>query len=250
MARKSFVRRWLPPLLTLTGLFAVIAVHQITSEPECADISIYGSRETDGMIGAGAPAHLFEKTLEETFSEYSVSVDGNPYPASQKSLDDYHASVEMGVNYAIKWVDFKVRECPDTSIILMGYSQGSHVTHEAIRRLDTYARGKDDLQHVDAVVLLGDPTRYLNDPHQTFLTIDGEAKRNGHYLETANAKPLLTPRRYAKRAFNICHVQDQVCNYDPTLKPEKIVSNPHFDPYTSRETQSEIVNLVKKNIDL
>jgi acetylxylan esterase len=84
----------------------------------CPPIHIFGARETTAPVGfgsAGTVVNLITAAHSGATSEAIV------YPAA--GGDSYGSSVVAGVSAVAKAVNDLAASCPDTQIVLVGYSQ-------------------------------------------------------------------------------------------------------------------------------
>lgn len=149
-------------LLTVTGLFPGLAP-SASAEPACADVEVVFARGTTERPGAGSVGTAFVDALRNQAGGRSVEVYPVNYPASQ----DW-PTVVVGVNDAGARIRQVAADCPDTSVVLGGFSQGAAVAQlvtadpPAIPP-NSFAFGTtaglpaDVADHVDAVVLFGKP---------------------------------------------------------------------------------------------
>lgn len=113
----------------------------------CADVHIIATRASTERPGAGIIGSLVGAV--QRASDQTVSTEATDYPAV---LNPYNQSVAAGVRALTGRLTAKAAACPDTKLVLMGYSQGAHVTG------DVLASGR--APGVTAVILMGDP-RYV-----------------------------------------------------------------------------------------
>ncbi|PNP49643.1 hypothetical protein THARTR1_09654 [Trichoderma harzianum] len=111
-----------------------------TENDACGDVTVLFARGTcdPGNVGVLVGPWFFD-SLEAALGNKRVGVKGVPYPAS----------VQGFLSGSIKSV---ISSCPNTKLVLGGYSQGSMVVHNAASNLDAATMSK-----VSAVVLFGDP---------------------------------------------------------------------------------------------
>lgn len=131
----------------------------------CPDVQVVFARGTGEPAGAGRVGDAFVDALRPLVPGKSVAVDAVNYPAS---LDFMRAA--DGANEASAFVQNTVATCPDTKIVLGGYSQGA-----AVMDIITVA-GAPTLgfvnpmpaavaDHVAAVAVFGNPSiRLLGGP--------------------------------------------------------------------------------------
>ncbi|KAK7737362.1 hypothetical protein SLS53_006666 [Cytospora paraplurivora] len=144
----------------------------------CGDVLVIFARGTDepGNVGALVGPELFQALDDALGSEHTLAVQGvDNYGATVKEFlvgGDAEGSQEMA-SLAIQAFD----ECPDSKIVLSGYSQGGQLVHNAAGLLPAAT-----MQAVSSVVIFGDP-----DSAQTVSNAD------------------------TSRVLIICHADDIIC---------------------------------------
>lgn len=100
----------------------------------CADIEIIGARGTTERPGMG---RILGPVAEELTTELTAMVLTTPlnYPASP----NYANSVRTGVANLRAELEDVAANCPDTEVILMGYSQGADVVGDLLASMDSPA---------------------------------------------------------------------------------------------------------------
>ncbi|PPQ71527.1 hypothetical protein CVT24_006476 [Panaeolus cyanescens] len=117
----------------------------------CPDVKVFFARGTTeiGTLGliVGPP---LETALRRALPGKDVDVEGLDYPAL---VSGYLAGGDIGgaIRMANDVTSIAGR-CPNTKIVMSGYSQGAQVTHRAAARLSSSIQ-----ERVNAVVTFGDP---------------------------------------------------------------------------------------------
>jgi cutinase len=150
-----------------TLLSAPIIGSASASADPCPAVDVTFARGTGEPPGVGAGGQQFLDSLRSQVGGQSVGVYAVNYPAG----DDLAPSASAGANDAHAHVRSMVASCPDTKLVLGGYSQGAGVID-----LTTIARmpisglipdilTADEAEHVAALALFGNPTgRFLRAP--------------------------------------------------------------------------------------
>jgi cutinase len=135
--------------------------------PGCPDVQLIFARGTTEAPGLGAMGDAFADDLKQRVGNKSVAVYPVDYPAST----DFPTAIQ-GVVDASSHVKQTAANCPNTKMVLGGYSQGAavmgFVTSELIPDGVTVAdvpqpMAPDVANHVAAVALLGTPSdRFMN----------------------------------------------------------------------------------------
>ncbi|KAL7791485.1 carbohydrate esterase family 5 protein [Trichoderma ceciliae] len=121
-----------------------------TENEACGDVTVLFARGTcdPGNVGVLVGPWFFE-SLQSALGGVSVGVQGVSYPASVEGF--LTGAVQPGIDMANQ-IRSVIQSCPNTKIVLGGYSQGSMVVHNAASNLDAATMSK-----ISAVVLFGDP---------------------------------------------------------------------------------------------
>ncbi|MCF6389291.1 cutinase family protein [Mycobacterium sp. MBM] len=163
----------------------------------CPDVEVVFARGTFEAPGVGATGQAFVDALTHRLGGQTVAVYGVNYPAS---LD--FAAATAGIADASNRVESIAATCPDTKIVLGGYSQGAAVA--GYTTFDTIPAGlalPQDIgpmpasvaSHVAAVALFGTPDNwFLN-------LVDHEAP------------PVTVGAPYAAKTVQLCAQGDPVC---------------------------------------
>lgn len=151
----------------------------------CADVAVVFARGTHQDPGLGNVGQAFVDSLTSQVGGRSVDVYAVNYPAN----DDYHNSAYAGSNDASAHVQDTVASCPNTRIVLGGYSQGSTVIDLASSAMP--ARVAD---HVAAVALFGEPS-------SGFSTM----------LWGGQPLPTISPL-YGGKIISLCAPDDPICS--------------------------------------
>ncbi|KPM36473.1 hypothetical protein AK830_g10086 [Neonectria ditissima] len=115
--------------------------------------------------GPGIMGAVAEKIINRMPGSDIVAVD---YPAL---LDPYVPSQTAGVANMTKMVQEYAEECPRTNMVLMGYSQGAHVTADVLCGASeanfptTKPQCSSITDKIAAVVLMGDPSFTAGQPY-------------------------------------------------------------------------------------
>ncbi|KAH7255211.1 cutinase [Fusarium redolens] len=147
-------------LLILANILAVQA-------QSCPDIHIFGARETSVAPGFGSAGQLVEMIKADHPGATSEAID---YPAcgGQASCGgvQYGDSAKQGTQAVTTAVNGLNQRCPQTKIVMVGYSQGGQIMDNNICGGPDSGAGVSDssvplsasaVQQVKAVIMLGDP---------------------------------------------------------------------------------------------
>jgi cutinase len=149
----------------------------------CSDVEVVFARGRLEPVGAGAVGNAFLTALRSR-SHKNISMYAVQYPADNQ--------VDVGANDMSRHVQGTIANCPDTRIVLGGYSLGAAVT-DVVLAVPFSAFGFDNPlppeaeQHIAAVALFGNGSQWAG-PIGNF---------NGVYAE---------------RTIELCHGADPICN--------------------------------------
>lgn len=119
---------WKASTLLLVGQ-ALAAEAKAEKRQSCPEIHVFGARETSVSPGFGSSATVVDAVLSAYSGATSEAID---YPAcgGQASCGSisYGESVAAGIDAAASAVNSFNTQCPDTKLVLVGYSQVSVLT--------------------------------------------------------------------------------------------------------------------------
>lgn len=178
-----------------TGALLSVPVPAASAAP-CPDTEVVFARGTGEPPGVGEIGQLFVDKLRTRVGGKSVGVYAVSYPAS----DDWPTGVD-GVRDAGAHVVSMATTCPNTKMVLGGYSQGAavigFVTSSAVPDdVDPATVPKplqpDVAEHVGSVVLFGAP--------------------NARAMSFLGEPPLVIGPLYAAKTIQLCVPNDAVCS--------------------------------------
>ncbi|MGA7051918.1 MAG: cutinase family protein [Mycobacterium sp.] len=149
-----------------TPLSIPILITSASASP-CPDVEVTFARATNESPGVGGVGQEFIDSLRSQVGGRSLAV----YPVNYPATEDWPPSASAGAGDASTHVLSMVANCPNTKLVLGGYSQGAMVID-----LTTIARMSfagftaatlpaDAADHVAAVAVFGNPTdKYLGGP--------------------------------------------------------------------------------------
>ena len=114
----------------------------------CPDVEIVFARGTAEPPGVGGVGQAFVDSLRSQLSGRSVGVYAVDYPASR----DFDSSAPAGATNASTHIQSMAANCPNSRMVLGGYSQGAGVID-----LSTTAMPSHVADHVAAAALFGAP---------------------------------------------------------------------------------------------
>jgi len=165
-------------------LSAPIGAPPASADP-CSDVAVVFARGTHQEPGLGNMGQAFVDSLTSQLGGRSVDVYAVNYPAN----DDYHGSATAGSNDASAHIQNTVAGCPNTKIVLGGYSQGATVIN-----LATAAMPAPVANHVAAVALFGEPSSGFSS-----------------MLWGGQPLPTISPL-YSSKTISLCAPDDPICS--------------------------------------
>jgi cutinase len=184
------------------GLVALTVVSGPPGTPSaaadsCPDSEVVFARGTGEPPGLGGVGQAFVDSVRSQASGRSVDV----YPVNYPATDDYRNSALAGADDAGAHVETLVASCPDTKIVLGGYSQGASVINLATDSLPPQVAN-----HVAAVALFGNPA--------------------STYAGTLMGGPLpVTAPAYLAKSIDFCIPDDMVCAEGGNMVPHLLYAS-------------------------
>ena len=161
----------------------------IASADDCPDIEVVFARGTNDAPGLGNVGDAFVGALRGKVGGRSVGAYAVNYPASFDFL-----AAAGGANDASAHIQYMVDNCPNTRLVLGGYSQGAAVI-DVISAVPVPAVGFNNPlppnapDHVAAIAVFGNPSAKLG-------------------------LPLTVSPVWGGRAIDLCNANDAVCQTD------------------------------------
>jgi cutinase len=150
----------------------------------CPQVQVVFARGRLESPGTGVLGNAFINALESKAANKNISVYAVKYPADSE--------VDVGANDMSRHIQDMVKNCPDTRLVLGGYSLGAAVT-DVVLAVPFSAFGFDSPlpdgtdQHVAAVALFGNGSQWAG--------------------PITNFSPI-----YNDRTIEMCHGADPICN--------------------------------------
>jgi acetylxylan esterase len=195
-------------VLVLSAVAAAPASAVASSGSGCAQVSIITARASTEAAGEGITGNLVTAIVNastQTVSRASVN-----YPAT---LQNYASSSLQGINALKSQLTTLVQNCPNTKVVLLGYSQGAHVVLDVLGGGQGGSLGtatapiaSNIASHVTAVATFGDPRHVVNGPNFNA----GTSTRNGLFPRNSTLINLLNTFSPRIRAW--CDANDTFCS--------------------------------------
>jgi len=171
-------------LISAAAVVSLPVIPVAAAQP-CSDVEVVFARGTNEPPGVGMVGQAFVDALSAQVGRRSVEVYAVNYPAS----DNYLSSAANGSDDARAHIQDVVAGCPNTTMVLGGYSQGAAVTH-----LATAAMPPQIADRVAAVALFGSPSSAFS-----------SMLAGGQVLPT-------TSPVYAAKTIDLCMDGDPICS--------------------------------------
>jgi cutinase len=161
----------------------------VASADDCPDVEVVFARGTNDAPGLGNVGDAFVGALRNKVGGRSVGAYAVNYPANF----DFLAAAD-GANDASARIQFMVDNCPNTRLVLGGYSQGAAVI-DVISAIPMPVLGFNNPlppnvpDHVAAIAAFGNPSAKLG-------------------------LPLTTSPVWGGRAIDLCNGNDPICQTD------------------------------------
>lgn len=149
--------------LAAAGLFGLTPPSAHASEA-CSDVEVVFARGTAEPAGVGLVGQAFVDDLRAALTDRTVSVYAVNYPASYDFMRATNGATDASMH-----VQATAAACPDTSIVLGGFSQGAAVIDGITADPGAlFGLGQpmpaDVANHVAAVAVLGNPLNRFGGP--------------------------------------------------------------------------------------
>ena len=138
---------------TAALLSPVTAIPSATAAP-CPDVEVVFARGTNEPPGVGGVGQAFVDSLRSQVPGRSVGVYAVNYPAT----DAFVSSSLAGAGDVRAHVESMAANCPNTTMVLGGYSQGAGVID-----MSTDSLPPQVANHVAAVALFGNPGKHIRE---------------------------------------------------------------------------------------
>jgi cutinase len=152
---------------TWTALISAPVLTAPASAAPCPDVEVTFARGTNESPGVGGVGQEFIDSLRSQVGSRSLGV----YPVNYPAGEDFAPSASAGAVDASAHVQSMVASCPNTKLVLGGYSLGAMVidlitiARAPIAGLIPQTLTADQADHVAALATFGNPSdRYLGAP--------------------------------------------------------------------------------------
>jgi cutinase len=227
-----------------------LATGTALAAPGCADVHWIGAagsgqRDAVGLMSNAGMGSVLYQSYQQLSSDLlteglTMSAEAVRYPAAAVPQEgglggwlDFLSSVDDGTDATIEQFDAFTERCPNTEVVLAGYSQGAMVIHRNLYKL------ADD-PRVAAVLLIADGDRLPVDTtikmgSTAMVPSEGKGVAQEHSL-LASTNTAMLPPAIGARTVSVCDIGDPVCDYDPDsseLSPAGIAIHTSYAPTAS-----------------
>jgi hypothetical protein len=191
----------------------VVASVPSASAQGCPDVEVVFARGTAEPPGVGGVGQAFVDAVRAQAAPRSVDV----YPVNYLASSDFGDRIQFartvidGIRDAGLHIEATAANCPDTQIVLGGFSQGAalagyvtaaEIPQEIPAEYRSYIPNpmpSKIADHVAAVVLIGTPS--------------------AEFLAGTGAPPITLGPSYAGKTLQMCAPDDNICNGSPAGPP-------------------------------
>src|SRR4051812_28412952 len=139
-------------------LAGVAAASPIEERQSCPKVHVFGARETTVAQGYGTSQGLVDQVVK---AYPGATKEAIVYPAcgGQSSCGgaSYDSSASQGTQAVVKAVTAFNQKCPNTAIVVVGYSQGGQIFDNALCGGAGSTLTGAALKAVKAAIFMGDP---------------------------------------------------------------------------------------------
>jgi cutinase len=206
-ARK--IARFLCAVVVSSAAVLLSAPVPASAQP-CADVEAVFARGTGEPPGVGGIGQAFVDALRSQIGGRSLDVYAVDYPASGDfgSGIDFAMTVIQGIRDAVNNIQATAANCPNTRIVLGGFSQGAAVAGFV----------------TSADVPPGIPAAFVPPPmppevanHVAAVALFG--KPSNQFLSDAGAPVIVIGPLYVPKTIDLCAPGDTICNGAPPGPP-------------------------------
>jgi hypothetical protein len=207
------------------------------ADPICPDVHWMGAAGSGERTGADLTANAgMGRVVYDSYRDFSqlvqrdgrtITAEAVEYPAVAVPPDGdimgwsgFIGSVDTGMAALDSQYASFVARCPNTKVVLAGYSQGAMVVHRSLA-------GLAESPNLGPVLLVADGYRM---PENTTVKMGTVTTVPGAGMGVAQDWPILShapnellPVSVGSRTIDVCDLGDPVCDYDPDAE-EDVVS--------------------------
>lgn len=203
----------------------------------CADVQVVGirgqSQSLEDNRGLGREVDQVTRALERGLADEDVEVTALQHRSRDTDdADVYDADVEAGREELADVLDTLTGECPDATLVVVGFSQGAQVAQETLAASGRLAA------RVDALGLVGSP-RHDPDSGATAVDLPGPPAQRAGVLGAGPDLGDLTAR-----TVEACLDRDAVCDADGSTDLTGHKTG-YEDPAVGRAVARELLRVLR-----
>ena len=209
-----------------------------------------GSGERDGYElaangGMGRVMYQSFRALEQQLQQEgrTITAEAVEYPAKDVPDDpgvldwaDYMGSVDAGTAALGGQYAAFTAQCPNSKVVLAGYSQGAMVVHRNLQALGANP-------NLAAALLIADGDRIPDDTTVNIGSASADPEKTGGAAQDwpilAHA-PAKLPANVGVRTISVCDAGDAVCDYDPDADEVSPTAVAIHTSYTTGESDGQM----------
>ncbi len=221
--------------------------------PGCPDVHWMGAAgsgerteyEVAQNEGMGAIVYQSYQALAQQLAQEgrTITAEAVNYPAKDVPVDagvgdwmDYMGSVDVGTAaLGAQYADFTAR-CPESKVVLAGYSQGAMVVHRNLPAIGANP-------NLSAALLIADGDRHPDDTTVNIGTASTDPEKTGGAAQDwpilAHA-PAILPANIGVRTISVCDAGDAVCDYDPEAEEVSPAAVAVHTSYTTADSDGQM----------
>ncbi|CAI6257453.1 unnamed protein product [Periconia digitata] len=151
--------------LSLASLASSTPV-ELSERQSCPKVYVFGARETTVSPGYGTAGGLVQQ-VQNAYPGTGAEAIVYPACGGQASCGgaSYDSSASQGTAAVVKAVTAYNQKCPDTQIVVIGYSQGGQIFDNALCGGAGQTLSGNALKAVKAAIFMGDPHNQVGLPY-------------------------------------------------------------------------------------
>jgi cutinase len=206
LSARQFTRLALASLVTSCALLSEPS--PVAFGQPCPDVEVVFARGTAEPPGVGTVGQAFVDSMRSQVGAKSLDVYPVNYAASSDFADriQFGQSVVDGIKDAGGHVQSTAANCPNTKIVLGGYSQGAAVAGFVTSAAVPAGIPPEYLPYLPKPM----PPEVAN--HVAAVTLFG--KPSAQWLQTYGAPAIVIGPLYAPKTIDLCTADDTICNGD------------------------------------
>ncbi|KUH94778.1 cutinase [Mycolicibacterium acapulense] len=225
--------------------FAGISTASAQAAPGCPDVHWFGAagsgqRDGDLSSNAGMGDDIYQSYLDVqqlvTADGRTMTAEAVAYPAIAVPDDDggvgewlgFMGSVDTGAAALESQYTAFTQRCPESKVVLAGYSQGAMVVHRNLHAAGTNPNVVAALLIADGDRLPADPTINIG----SVSSVPGAGKGVAQDWPILAHAPKPLPPAIGARTISVCELGDAVCDYDPDAEEVSKVATLIHTSYT------------------